>query len=143
MEVTIILCNIKRRILSYRKQLSNTSIFKNIHDLMHQKYRPRSFKHSFIAFSITRCIYTTYRYTQLRLTPDDLDGSHVWQQHLSSFTPVCKFHNLFTGGAVMGSVSQVQKTVIQLLLLVTCTVKPVDRERVLDQKFCSEYTIVP
>ena len=23
------------------------------------------------------------------------------------------------------------------------TVKPVDRERVLDQKFCSEYTIVP
>ena len=42
MEVTIILCNIKRRILSYRKQLSNTSIFKDIHDLMHQKYRPRS-----------------------------------------------------------------------------------------------------
>ena len=23
------------------------------------------------------------------------------------------------------------------------TVKPVDRERVMDQKFCSEYTIVP
>ena len=42
MEATKILCNIRRRILSYRKQLSNMSMFKKIHDLHRQKYRLRS-----------------------------------------------------------------------------------------------------
>ena len=42
METAVILCNIKRRILSCRKQLSNTSIFKEIHASQHQKYRLRS-----------------------------------------------------------------------------------------------------
>ena len=42
MEATKILCNIRRRILSYRKQLSNMSMIKEIDDLQHQKYRLRS-----------------------------------------------------------------------------------------------------
>ena len=81
MEATKILCNIRRRILSYRKQLRNKSMFKEIHDLQHQKYRLRSLVLFLFLASVRALIYLTrYFHFQVKET------SVMWWKAASSET---------------------------------------------------------
>ena len=91
MEATKILCNIRRRILSYRKQLSNMSMFKEINDLQHQKYRLRSLNRTTLfdrhcCVSVNRATPSAWRWQRKAPNRRCRHGRRCRHQLLSSFT---------------------------------------------------------